>query len=288
MEDLLRPIYQERASHANTLGILLIEKRRQNNPLTDNFDVILFVIVKDIETSTLLKHFQLDSGKIAVLKVVNESQLDEWIKLGSNRKVYEWVIGGKVLFERNEYITQLKQELFDFPLGDRKKRIGLEFAKLIRRYTEGKELFELGHLLDAYNNIVHALHHLARLSVINNGFHPEITLWSQVRKIEPEVFKLYQELVESDEPLKKKLELLFLASEFLINSSTKVGSLHLMEVFEENEKWTIQELVVHKEIKDYSVDFEALLVFLIERKIVKISIEETKGKGIFRRIYSTI
>lgn len=30
MEDVLRPIYQERASNKDTLGILLIEKRNQN------------------------------------------------------------------------------------------------------------------------------------------------------------------------------------------------------------------------------------------------------------------
>ncbi|MFZ3591000.1 nucleotidyltransferase-like protein [Bacillus sp. DJP31] len=285
MEDLLRPIYQEVASHSKTLGIILIERRRPENPSTDNFDVILFVIVKEHESTTSLKHYQLESGKKAALKVVEVVKLDQWLKLGSNRKVYDWILGGKVLFERNEFITELKQTLLDFPLNDRKKRIGLEFAKLIRRYTEGKELFELGHLLDAYNHIVHALHHLARLSIIDHGLHPEITVWNQVRRIEPEVFKLYQELVESDEPLAKKLELLLLASEFLVNSSTKTGSLHLIEVLSKKEGWTIQELSTHPEVADYSVDFDALLVFLIERKLVQVTLEETKGQGIFRRIY---
>ncbi len=288
MEDLLRPIYQEVASHANTIGILLIEKRRADNPSTDNFDGILFVIVKENDSPPIIKHYELESGKIAALKVVGVDQLDEWLKLGSNRKVYDWILGGRVMFERNEFITELKQTLFDFPLDDRKKRIGLEFAKLIRRFTDGKELFELGHLLDAYNHIVHALHHLARLSVIDHGFHPEITVWSQVRKIELEVYKLYQELVESNEPLQKKLELLFLASEFLVNSSTKIGSLHLKDVMSVKEVWTIQELSTHPELVDYAVDFDALLVFLIERKIVKVKLEETKGQGIFRRIYSCI
>lgn len=42
MEDVLRPIYQERASNKDTLGILLIEKKKSESPVTDNLDAILF------------------------------------------------------------------------------------------------------------------------------------------------------------------------------------------------------------------------------------------------------
>ncbi|WP_246943096.1 nucleotidyltransferase-like protein [Bacillus pinisoli] len=287
MEDLLRPIYQERASHANTLGIVLLEKQKPDNPATDNFDVVLFVIVNKKEPGRLLKHYQLESGKVAGLKIVDADQVDKWINLGTNRRIIDWIMNGKILFERNDYLTDLKQKLFDFPLKDRKKRIGLEFAKLIKRFKDGKELFEAGHMLDAYNYMVHALHHLARLSVIDHGFHPEVTVWNQVKKIEPEIYKLYQELLESEETLYKKLELLFLASEFLVHSSTKVGALHLLEVMDENEVWTIQELSTHDELIDYSVDFEALLEYLIDRKVIKVRTEKTKGQGIYHRIYSS-
>jgi hypothetical protein len=288
MEDLLRPIYQERASHANTLGIILLEKHKPENPATDNFDVMLFIFVKKGQSSSTFKHYLLESGRVAGLKVVDVDQVNTWINLGTNRRVLDWVMNGKILFERNDYLTQLKQTLFDFPLKDRKKRIGLEFAKLIKRFKDGKELFEAGHLLDAYNYMVHALHHLARLSVIDHGFHPEITVWNQVKKIEPEIYKLYQELVESEETLDKKLELLFLASEFLINSNTKIGTMHLLEVMEEKEVWTIQELITNPEIEDYSLDFEALIEFLIDRKVIKVKAERTKGSGIFHRKYSSL
>lgn len=287
MEDILRPIYQERASHPNTLGIILLEKRKPESPATDNFDVILFVVVKEHESSHGLKHYQLQSGKKASLKIVDTKQLNDWLDIGSNRRVFDWIINGKILFERNEYLTNLKQTLTDFPLDQRKKRIGLEFAKLIRRYVDGKELFELGNFLDAYNHIVHALHHLARLSIIDNGLHPEVTVWNQVRRIEPEVFTLYHELVESEEPIHKKLELLFLASEFLVNKNIKIGAMHLLETIGEKEIWSIQELILHPELVDYGIDFEALLEFLIEKKLVSTSLEETKGQGIYHRRYMT-
>ena len=101
--------------------------------------------------------------------------------------------------------------------------MGLEFAKLIRRYMDGRAFFNNHHYLDAYNHIVHSLHHLARLSVIEKGFHPEVKVWNQVKQIEPEIYKLYDELVNSEEDLGKCLELLFLASDFLIHSRIEIG-----------------------------------------------------------------
>ena len=47
MEDILRPIYQERASQLNTLGILLIEKAGNDRSLTDTFDAVLLIVAKE-------------------------------------------------------------------------------------------------------------------------------------------------------------------------------------------------------------------------------------------------
>ncbi len=79
---------------------------------------------------------------------------------------------------------------------------------------DGKLFFDHQQYLDAYNHVIHSLHHLGRLSVIEKGFHPEVTVWNQVKHIEPEIYKLYEELITSEETLDKRLELLFLVSDF--------------------------------------------------------------------------
>lgn len=284
MNDILRPIYQERASQPNTLGVMMIEKKHKSSHTTDTFDVILLIIVKEAESPLLIKHYTYDEHK-AAMHIVTESLLKEWLLLGTNRKIFEWLDIAKILFDRNEYIANLKTELREFPFNGRKIKMGLEFAKLIRRYVDGKDLFENRQFLDAYNYVVHSLHHLARLAVIENGLHPELTVWQQVKQIEPEIVKLYEELVNSEETIEKRLELLFLASEFMIHSKTSVGCAHLLEVLSNKEYWTFNEIQTDKELLPYSVDMAVLIEYLIEKGLVDVVSVETKGQGIFHRCY---
>ena len=286
MEDLLRPIYQERASQSNTLGILMIEKRNPISPNTDKFDVVLLMIVKELENSLFVKHYELQDKK-AALFIVEETKLNEWVMLGTNRRIIDWLTNGKVLFDRNEFIYNYRERLDEFPVEERKMKIGLEFAKLIRRYLEGKDFFDSKHSLDAFNHIVHSLHHLARLSVIEHGFHPELTVWNQVKQIEPQIYKLYQELIEGNETIDKRLELLFLASEFLIHTRTQIGAQHMIEVLKSKpDVWSYNEMIHHPELSKYSVDLSVMLEYLVEKKMIQVAKIETKGSGVYHRRYT--
>ncbi|MBA2879426.1 hypothetical protein HNR63_002498 [Anoxybacillus kamchatkensis] len=285
MGDVLRPIYQERASHPQTLGILMIEKGSDYSPETDLFDVVLFVIVREGKEPIFIKHYAFEE-KSASLHIVDERQVKEWVLFGSNRKVMNWLLNGKVLFDRNEYIEQWRQRLLQFPVDERKVKMGIEFAKLVRRYIEGRSFFEKDQWLDAYNHVLHALHHLARLSIIENGFYPEVTVWNQVKHIEPQIHKLYAELVGSEEPLNKRLQLLFLASDFFIHSKLKQGASHLIHVLQKKKtSWSMAELLDEQELAVYGVDLAILLEFLVEKHILSVEKIATKGQGVFHRHY---
>lgn len=286
MEDLLRPIYQQRASQESTLGVLFIEKNKPFSPLTDNFDAILFVIVNEAATPWMVKHYEFNEKK-AALHIVTNEQLNEWLLFGSNRRVVEWLVNGQVLFDRNEYLEDLINRINEFPFNERMIKIGLEFSKLIRRISDGKELFHAGSHLDSFNHIIHALHHLARLAIIEHGYHPEVTVWSQVKAIEPEIYKLYQELVSTEESLDKRIELLLIAIDFSIMSKTKLGANHFLSILEKKEEWTFAELMIEPELTGYSVDLGALLEFLVENRHVHTFRRETKSKTLYHRFYTT-
>lgn len=286
MEDILRPIYQERASNPDTKGVLFIEKNTPESPITDTFDYILLIITGNEEARPVyVKHYAYENKK-AALHIVNEEQLNEWRLLGTNKKIIDWIYNGRILFERNDYLTSLKREMNEFPFYGRKMKKGIEFAKLIRRYLDGKELFENGHMLDAYNHIIHALHHLARLEVIEMGFHPEVTVWDQVKQIGPDIYKMYEELIYSEETLEKRLELLFLVSDFLIHTRTESSASHILEIIgERDESWSYDELYNHPELKYYGVDLRILMEYLIERNYIDVVLEETKGTKLYHRYY---
>jgi hypothetical protein len=128
-----------------------------------------------------------------------------------------------------------------------------------------------------------------RLAVIDHGFHPEITVWNQVKKIEPEIYKLYEELIQGDEPIDKRLELLFLANEFMIYSRTRTGAKHLMEVLEEKEEaWSYNEMLHHPKLRMYSVDLSVLVEYLVEKGFLQVEKKETKGNGVYHRQYQVV
>ncbi|WP_082234816.1 nucleotidyltransferase-like protein [Halobacillus massiliensis] len=285
MEDLLRPIYQERASQANTLGILIIEKIKPISPVTDNFDVILFIIVKQAEDPWYVKHYEFEN-KSAAMHVVSEKQLQHWIETSSYRRAVEWVINGAIVFERNDYVSDLKEELRTFPTPTRDLKKAIEFAKLIRSYTESKDLFEAGQHLDAFSRMVHSLHYLARLAIIEKGFHPEVTVWNQVKKIEPEVYKLYEELIMSKETTEKRVQLMTLAVEHAISIRAASSAKHLLDLMgERKESWSFAELKTHPEIQEYALDLSSMIEYLVEKELVEVMLQDTKGAFIYHRMY---
>ncbi|MFD1020583.1 nucleotidyltransferase-like protein [Thalassobacillus hwangdonensis] len=285
MEDLLRPIYQERASQPNTLGILILEKKKPVSPVTDNFDVILFIIVKEAKDPWYVKHYEFEN-KTAAMHIVDEATMNRWIESSSYRRAVEWVINGQVVYDRNEYMVGLKERLRDFPQETRDLKKAIEFSKLIRSYTESKDLFESSQYLDAYSLMVRSLHYLARLAVIEKGFHPEVTVWNQVRKIEPEIYKLYEELIMSDETTEKRVQLMLLAVEHAISIRSEASAKHLLELMKQkDDAWTFGELKVHPEVQLYALDLTAMIEYLTEKELIEVELQATKGINIYHRRY---
>ncbi|MBB5175076.1 nucleotidyltransferase-like protein [Texcoconibacillus texcoconensis] len=285
MESILRQIYQDRTSDADTLGVILVERGASLDSTTDYFDAVLLILVSNQRPSWETKHYVFNGYKVA-LHMVNLKQIREWLINSSHRRIVDWLMNGKVVFDRNEFIKNYRKKMIDFPINERKKKMGVEFTKFIRRFTDGKALFQEKHFLDAYNYILHALHHLARLSVIEHGHYPELTVWQQVKQIEPKIHKLYQELVAGDESVEKKLELLLIANEFELTAKTKLGSAHLLALMEESdEPWTIEEIKNNIEIDEYSMDVSILLEYLVQKGFIDIVKMKTKGEEVYHRLY---
>ncbi|WP_335698155.1 MULTISPECIES: nucleotidyltransferase-like protein [unclassified Sporosarcina] len=284
---MLRPVYQERASLPDTLSVLLIGNQREDDPITDTFDEILFIITQDNSIPIQTKHYT-DGKRKAAMHIISERQLTHWLLVGTNKKIIDWLILGKVYFDRDEYAERLKQRLSDEPLFGRGIKMGMELAKMIRAYNEGKIHFERKQYMDSYLSAINTLHYLARLVAVKHNVLPENTVWSQIKKIDPAVYKLYEELISSEEEVEKRLDLVFLASEFYIHNYTNEAAGHLMNIMSKKESWTIQQLHEQDELSLYSSDLEFFIEYLADKDLIEINQIPSKNELLFHREYRII
>ncbi|API91266.1 MULTISPECIES: nucleotidyltransferase-like protein [Virgibacillus] len=286
MERFLRSIYQHHASDSNVLGILTVEKTKPDSPITDNFDVILLIIVQEAEKVWNVKHYEF-ANKACALHIVAEELLMEWIDTSGYRNAVEWIIYGRVVFDRNEFIQELKNTLQDFPDSKRDLRKIIEFGKLIKSYNEAKELLVAGEYMDSNSKILYSLHYLARLAVIEKGYYPEVTVWNQVKQIDIEVYKLYEEFIENKEEQKKRVQLMLLAMDYVINGRAEMAVKHLLDIMKsEGGSWYYGELQALPKLQAYSLDLSAIMTYLVEKGMIMIDTEPTKGEGVYHRKYT--
>ncbi|WP_371682757.1 nucleotidyltransferase-like protein [Sporosarcina sp. PTS2304] len=281
---MLRPVYQERASLSDTQSVLLIGNRREDDPITDTFDEILLIITSNNEVRIQTKHYS-DGQRKAAMHIISEQQLLHWLLVGTNKKIIDWLILGKIYFDRDEYAERLKQRLSEEPLFGRGIKMGMELAKMIRAYNEGKIHFERKQYMDSYLYAITTLHHLARMVAVKHNTLPENTVWSQMKKIDPAVYKLYEELIGSEEELEKRLDLVYLASEFFIHNYTNEASEHLLDILSMQTSWTIQELHEQDELALYSSDLEFFIEYLIDKKLIETTNVKSKNDFLFHREY---
>ncbi|UTW70280.1 hypothetical protein KHA80_06780 [Anaerobacillus sp. HL2] len=174
MEHLLNFLYNKKIDDT-TLGVLILDKKNCHEKCTTEFlAVVLFIVdgVKD-ELNIMILIINISAT------VCPKNDMNRVFINGSDRRLINWIINGTVLYEKNEFITMLRKNVIEFPISERKYKMTVEFSKLIRSYTDANKLFHGGHFLDAFNSILHSLHYLARLSVIEHGFYPEVTVWKQ-------------------------------------------------------------------------------------------------------------
>ncbi|ANE48621.1 hypothetical protein SY83_00815 [Paenibacillus swuensis] len=144
------------------------------------------------------------------------------------------------------------------------------FARFMYNYLQSKKELQEGHLLDAYSSSIKALHHWATTEVMEQGGVPERTVWKQVRKINPGIYKLYEELTESTETLELRVQLITLACEFSVTSKLKQRCGYLLDLMNTSEHpWSLEELASHPQLSDVKNELPYLLPKLVHKSLVR-------------------
>ena len=227
------------------------------------------IVTNDLSLNNHTTNYIRDDSRIQE-RWIDPASIEQWIRQGVNRNILHWLLKGEILLDQNTYLEGLRHRILEFPGDLREHKLLIEFSHFLRKYLQSKEYILDDHILDAYNNILEALHHWARIVIVEDGYHPEITVWRQIRAINPGVYKLYEELTMSKETLKQRVQLVLLACEFSVMSKMERCCEAFIQILRDNEQpLSSDELQQHSQLVEVKSELPLLLNKLVKKGLIK-------------------
>ncbi|MCA0756796.1 hypothetical protein KP806_17195 [Paenibacillus sp. N4] len=251
------------------IGLAIVENPYPYNPLIDGLDLLVLHLLDKGGKINRTEHVQIESKRVLV-RTIDPQSLDEWVSGGENRNIIEWLVRGEILMDRDGYLGSVRERLLQFPDTMREQKRFTEFAGFLRTYLQAKQDLTDGNLLDAYSHVLTALHHWAHIVLIEEGRHPELTVWKQLKRVHPGIYKLYEELTVSPETLEQRVQLVLLGCEFSVMNKMKTSCSLLFQILASREEpWSIAELQSHSSIDVLHVDLSLILQKLVKREYIR-------------------
>ena len=267
------------------LSIMRVTKHDSPSLFLDGANQLYLLIVNRPTPQWETRHFQVESERIVEHRI-SQWQIENWAIQGADERFSYWLSQAEIILDRNDYMKANKKRLLRISEQAQKQRVYIEYSSFLRYYLEAKELLQLGLAFDAYQAILHALEGLARLVIWEAGLQPSPALWGQVKQVDPSVFKLYEELIASHEPLDKRIELLLLPIEFHVMSKMKDCTQLLLEVLQSrNRPWLVKELSQQPALAGSQIDLHLLLDKMAKKTIVHEVLLLNKEKSIYEKGY---
>lgn len=236
---------------------------------TDVYDLLVVVVAEPEDINRSLFHYIKEGYRIQE-RWISAKDLELWLFNGENRNIIFWILQGEILMDRGIYLESLRHRLLEFPNLLKEQKLLMEFSLFLSKFVQSKEYLAEAHYLDAYSNILEGLHHWARIVIIEEGHHPELTVWRQVRLINPGVYKLYEELTLSSETLRQRVELVILACEFSVMSKMKSCCKLLLRILEDRQApWRIDEIQSHADLQHLRINISLLLNKLVNKSLIR-------------------
>ncbi len=272
------------------LSLAVIENPYPYNPLIDGLDVLALAVMDNDAQAESAEHIRLDGARL-LIRAMRQDSLENWIMAGENRNIIEWLVRGEILLDRDGYLAGVRERLLLFPESMRERKRFTEFNGFLRTYLQAKQDLTDGNLLDAYSHVLQALTHWAHIVLIEEGRHPELTVWKQLKPVHPGIYKLYEELTASPETLEQRVQLVMLACEFSVMSTMKSCCDLLVRVMNSREEpWSVGELQAHRQLAELHVDLSLVIQKLVKRAYVRevAIMEEPNDSGAIELRYTTL
>ncbi|GKU76088.1 nucleotidyltransferase-like protein [Paenibacillus sp. L3-i20] len=269
MENIKAHVISDYRELPGLMAIAIIKNPNPYNPLIDGLDLLVLLVTETRVEMERAEHVRLDHAR-ALIRTISKEELQLWITGGENRNIIEWLVRGEILLDRDGYLASVRERLLQFPESMREQKQFIEFNGFLRTYLQAKQDMLDGNMLDAYSNVLTALNHWAHIVLIEEGRHPELTVWKQLKRVHPGVYKLYEELTASPETLEQRVQLVMLACEFSVMSKMKSCCSILLNIMNSREEpWSIGELQSHPSIGQLQVELSLVIHKLVKRAYIR-------------------
>jgi hypothetical protein len=251
------------------LSLLLVANPFSYQPLIDGMDRLALIVTRAADLNGDTEHWIWEDARIQVRRVTPET-LESWIVSGDNRNVVHWLVEGEIMIDRESYLESLRDRLMEWSPLIREQKLLSEFSRFVRTYLQAKQDLMDGQILDAYSNVLSSLHYWAHIALVEQGMHPELTVWDQIRRVNPGIYKLFEELTTSGETLEQRVQLVLLACEFSVLNKMESSCALLIRLIESRQQsWTPAELLRHPDLSSLSLDMSILLQKLVKRGCIR-------------------
>ncbi len=251
------------------ISLLLVANPFSYQPLIDGMDRLALIVTNALNPDKDTEHWIWEDARIQVRRVTPE-MLESWIVSGHNRNVVHWLIHGEVLIDHHSYLMGLRNRFMEWSPLIREQKLLSEFSQFVRSYLQAKQDIRDGQVLDAYSNVLSSLHYWAHISLVEQGMHPELTVWEQMRRVNPGIYKLFEELTTSGETLEQRVQLVLLACEFSVLNKMESSCALLIRLIESRgESWALAELLQHPDLSGLSLELSVLLQKLVKRGCIR-------------------
>lgn len=252
------------------LGIVALWGANGLSVLTEGSDLLLVIVSEDGISSLSTTHYIQDDIRIQERRIPR-SLMRERAASREDRNLLHKMMEGEIWFDPEGFLAQIRMDLLEYPDIVKQQKLLSEFSLFMKRYLQCKDFLVADQVLDAYSSVLRAIHHWARISVVEAGVHPEITVWQQVKRYNPGVYKLYEELTTSNETLRQRVELVLLACEFSIMSQMEYCCSLLIRILgEAGQPLGVQELLNHPYMSGtWSVNLPLILTKLSRKSLIK-------------------
>lgn len=266
MKDRIKQYYEQKNE---IIAACYIERKKQHSAMIDGFDAFALIITENEQPRCFTQHYSKDGFHIQE-RWFDRNTLTELLSSDDEKIVKQWILNAEILVDKQDYLRKMRESLQHTAPKRQKQQLFREFAKFLRHYWMSRNFLAEGEVLDAHEHILMAVHHLARISIIQAGQYPEMVIWRQIRKVNPGVFKLHEELVSNSETVEQRIQLAHLACEFLMTTKLEECCEPLLSIISSRqEPWSIAELEVHPELKDIRPELHMLLKKLVRKSLLR-------------------